>query len=173
MRGFWQQLRYTFRLFLKSPGFSIVAMLILGTGIGANTAIFSLLDAVLLNPLPYPKPDRLVRISLASPTNPFDGVDYPDYRDVASAQRAFESLAVGYRDYLDLSINGEAERLAVDFVSPSVFKVTGRPMILGRVFAEREDIPRGPAVAILSEKFWRNRFQSDPEIIGKTIRLSE
>jgi len=173
MRGFWQQLRYTLRLFLKSPGFSIVAMLILGTGIGANTAIFSLLDAVLLNPLPYPKPERLVQISLASPTNPFDGVDYPDYQDVAPAQRAFESLAVGYRDYLDLSINGEAERLAVDFVSPSMFKVTGKPIILGRVFAESEDIPRGPAVAVLSEKFWRNRFQSDPAIIGKTIRLSE
>ena len=75
MRGFWQQLRFTLRLSLKSPGFSIVAMLILGTGIGANSAIFSLLDAVLLNPLPYPKPDRLVEISLASPNNPFDGVD--------------------------------------------------------------------------------------------------
>ena len=148
-------------------------MLILGTGIGANSAIFSLLDAVLLNPLPYPKPDRLVEISLASPTNPFDGVDYPDYRDMASTQRAFETLGVGYRDYLDLSISGEAERLAVDFVSPSVFKVTGKPAILGRFFSESEDIPRGPSVAILSEKCWRNRFQSDPEIIGRTIRLSE
>jgi putative ABC transport system permease protein len=84
-----------------------------------------------------------------------------------------ESLAVSYRDHLDLSINGEAERLAVDFVSPSLFKVTGKPILLGRSFMESEDIPRGPAVAILSEKFWRSRFQATPGVIGKTIRLSE
>jgi putative ABC transport system permease protein len=173
MQVFLQHLRYTFRLFLRSPGFTAIAVLILGIGIGANTAIFSLFDAVLLNPLPYPKPDRLVAISLASQTNPFDGVDYPGYQDLASTQRTFESFAVGYRDHLDLSINGEAERLAVDFVSPTLFKVTGKPIILGRTFTESEDTPRGPAVAILSEKFWRERFQSDPEIIGKTVRLSE
>jgi hypothetical protein len=173
MQVFLQQLRYTFRLFLKSTGFTAIAVLILGIGIGANTAIFSLFDAVLLNPLPYPKPDRLVAVSLASRTNPFDGVDYPGYQDLASMQRTFESFAVGYRDHLDLSINGEAERLAVDFVSPTLFKVTGKPIILGRTFTESEDTPRGPAVAILSERFWRERFQSDPEIIGKTVRLSE
>ena len=173
MHGLWQQLRYAFRLFLKSPGFTTVAVLILGIGIGANAAIFSLVDAVLLDPLPYPRPDRLVEISLASQTNPFDGVDYPGYQDIASTQRTLESLAVSYRDHLELSINGEAERLAVDFVSPSLFKVTGKPILLGRSFMESEDIPRGPAVAILSEKFWRSRFQADPGVIGKTIRLSE
>jgi putative ABC transport system permease protein len=173
MHGFWQQIQYAFRLFLKSPGLTVIAVLILGIGIGANAAIFSLLDAVLLNPLPYPKPDRLAEISLASQTNPFDGVDYPGYQDMASTQRTFDSLAVSYRDHLDLSINGEAERLAVDFVSPSLFKVTGKPIILGRSFTESEDIPRGPSVAVLSEKFWKSRFQADPEVIGKTIRLSE
>src|SRR5260370_13450600 len=109
-------------------GFRVIAVLLLGIGIGTNTAIFSLFDAVLLNPLTYPKPDRLVIISLASQTNPFDGVDYPGYQDLASTQRTFDSFAVGYRDHLDLSINGEAERLAVDFVSPSLFKVTGKPI---------------------------------------------
>ena len=88
------QLRYTFRLLLKSPGFTVTAILILGFGIGANTAIFSLIDAVILKPLPFPEPDRLVQICEPYQNQPFNGVDYPDYVDFTAAQHTFAAVAI-------------------------------------------------------------------------------
>lgn len=173
MQSLLSQLRYTIRLLLKSPGFTITAVLILGFGIGANTAIFSLIDSVLLRPLPFPKPDRLVSVFLSYQNVGDSGLDYPDYVDMNAATHSFDSLAVTHSDVLDLSGTGEAERLHVHFVSASLFQVTGRPLILGRSFTEQEDIPHGPLVALLTERFWRTRFNSDPNIIGKSLTLSD
>jgi putative ABC transport system permease protein len=167
------RLRYTLRLLLKSPGFSITAVLVLGFGIGANTAIFSLIDAVILRPLPYPEPDRLVQICEPYQNQQFTGLDYPDYVDFAAAQHTFAAVAVAGGYSLDLSGNGEPQHLQADFVSPSMFKVSGLPPLLGRVFTEQEDVPNGPFVALLSEHCWRSRFHSDPSIVGKNIVLSE
>jgi putative ABC transport system permease protein len=91
-------LRYTIRLLLKSPGFTITSVLILGFGIGANTDIFSLINAVILKPLPYPNLDRLVQICQPTQDNPLMGIDYPDFVDMVAAQHTFESLAVADRD---------------------------------------------------------------------------
>lgn len=173
MRSLFGSLRYTVRLLLKSPGFIIIAVLILGFGIGINTAIFSLINAVILKPLPYPEPDRLVVIYQPTESDPSTWIDYPDYVDIAAAQHAFASLAVATRDSLDLSGGGEPEHLQADFVSPSMFKVSGTSAILGRVFTEQEDIPNGPLLAVLSEHCWKNRFHADPNVIGKNLTLSD
>jgi putative ABC transport system permease protein len=166
-------LRQTIRVLLKAPGFTITAILILGFGIGTNTAIFSLINAVVLKPLPYSHPERLVNVVLPYENAMADNFDYPDYLDVAAAQTCFESTMLIHGDSLDLTGSGEPQRLFVNFVSPSVFAFTGRPAILGRTFNSQEDIPHGPLLAVISESFWRNHFNSDPNVIGKAITLSE
>ena len=166
-------LRHALRLLLRSPGFTITAVLILGFGIGANTAIFSLINAVVLKPLPYSHPERLVNVVLPYESAMADNFDYPDYLDVAAAQTCFERTMLIHGDSLDLTGSGEPQRLFVNFVSPSVFAFTGRPAILGRAFNTQEDIPHGPLLAVISESFWRNHFNSDPNVIGKAITLSK
>jgi putative ABC transport system permease protein len=173
MRGLFESLRQTIRVLLKAPGFTITAVLILGFGIGANTAIFSLINAVLLKPLPYSHPERLVKVLLAYQNSSADAFDYLDYLDVAAAQTGFDSIALVHGDFLDLTGSGETQRLSIDFVSPSLFTLTGRPVILGRTFNAQEDIPHGPLLAVISERFWRNHFNADPNVIGKSLTLSE
>jgi putative ABC transport system permease protein len=166
-------LRYTIRLLLKSPGFTITAVLILGFGIGINTAIFSLINAPMLRPLPFPEPDRLVEVCTPYQQDVLRWTSYPDYLDIAGAQHTFENLSVtAVPQTLDLGGRGEAQRVQVYFVSPSLTKVTGLPVKLGRWLSDQEDVPHGPLVAVLSEPFWRSRFQADPSIVGKNITLS-
>jgi hypothetical protein len=143
-------LRYTVRLLVKSPGFAITAVLILGFGIGVNTAIFSLINAVILKPLPFPEPSQLVHITEPYQNDQFASLDYPDYFDIARAQQAFASLAVMAETDLTLTGRGEPRQLRVNFVSPSLFKVSGLPVVIGRVFADTEDVPNGPMLAVLS-----------------------
>jgi putative ABC transport system permease protein len=168
-----QHLRYTVRLLRKSPGFTVTAILILSFGIGVNTAIFSLIDAAILKPLPFPDPDRLVEVCTPFGQDMLRWPSYPDYVDLAGAQHSFESLSVtGVPQTLDLGERGEAKRVQVYFVSPSLARVSALPIKLGRWISESEDVPHGPLVAVLSEPFWRTHFQSDPNIVGKNIRLS-
>jgi putative ABC transport system permease protein len=166
-------LRHTLRLLLKSPGFTITAVLILGFGIGANTAIFTLVDAVILKPLQFPEADRLVLICQPYQNEPFGRIDYPDYVDIAAGQHTFASLSVVTGCGLDLIGNGQPEHLQVDFVSPGLFGVTGLPAVIGRVFTEQEDIPNGPLLAVLSERFWKTRFHSDPKVIGENLTVGD
>jgi putative ABC transport system permease protein len=161
------------RLLRKTPGFTITAVVILGFGIGINTAIFSLIDTVLLKPLPYPNPDRLVEVCMPFREDMLRWADYPDYVDMAAVQHSFESMSViVLPSTLDLGGMGEAQQVHAYFVSPSLFMLSGLPMTHGRWFTEREDVPHGPLVAVLSEPFWRSRFQADPAIVGKSIILS-
>jgi putative ABC transport system permease protein len=166
-------LRYTLRLLLKSPGFTITAVLILGLGIGVNTAIFSLIDSVLLKPLPFPNPDRLVQITQPYQNDSGYNVDYPDYVDIVAAQHTFDTIAVTSYEGITLSGDGKSEYVSTSFVSPSVFNFTGLPVLLGRVFTDHEDIPNGPLLVVLSEKCWRDRFHSDSGILGKSLTLGE
>jgi len=173
MHALFLYLRYTLRLLRKSPGFTITAVLILAFGIGVNTAIFSLIDAAMLKPLPFPDPDRLVEVCTPYQKEPFHWMDYPDYLDLAAAQHSFESLAALTGPLaLDLGGTKEAQQVRVFFVSPGLAKVTGLPIRLGRWFNEEEDVPHGPLVAVLTEPFWRSQFHSDPDIVGKDITLS-
>jgi predicted permease len=173
MDRFLPSLRYKIRLLLKSPGFTVTAILILGLGIGVNTAIFSLIDSVLLKPLPFPNPDRLVEITEPYQNDLASGVDYPDYMDMVGAQHTFDVLAVASNEGIDLSGEGKPERLTTSFVSPSVFNCTGLPVLFGRVFSDQEDVPNGPLLVVLSEKYWRDRFHSDPGILGRSLMLGE
>jgi predicted permease len=173
MRGLSGSLRYSARLLLKSPGFTVTVVLILGFGIGVNTAIFGLINAVILKPLPFPEPGQLVQISQPYQNDPFGNVDYPDYVDIAASQHAFSSVAAVCWASLALSGSGEAQQVHVAFVSPSLFKVTGLRVIIGRVFTDAEDVPGGPLLVVLSEHFWRTRFNSDPGIVGKSITLGD
>jgi len=171
MRGLFESLRQTLRLLLKAPGFTITAILILGFGIGANTAIFSLINAVLLRPLPYPHPERLAVISQETPNSPLSWMDYPDYQDFRRAQRSFEELGVMREWHFDLSGQGEPMRLFGGYVSASFFKVFRIPFVLGRPFNEEEDKPGGSFLAVINERVWRNKFGADPNIVGKKINL--
>jgi putative ABC transport system permease protein len=172
MRGLLASVRYTVRLLLKSPGFTITAVLILGFGIGTNTAIFSLLDAVVLNPLPFPHPDRLVSIVNTSKEISDLGVDLPDYVDFRTTQQSFDELAVAREAILDLSDSASPQKLNAGFVSASLFTVTGQPFVIGRPFTDQEDRFGGPLLVVLAERFWRTHFQSDPKVLGKNIMLS-
>jgi putative ABC transport system permease protein len=172
MHGLLTSVRYTVRLLRKSPTFTIVAVLILGVGIGANTAIFSLLDAVVLNPLPFPHPDRLVSVSNTAKEISDLGVDLPDYVDFRTAQQSFDELAVAQEAILDLSDSAGPQKLNAGFVSASLFTVTGRPFVIGRPFTDQEDRFGGPPLVVLTERFWRSHFQSDPKVLGKNMTLS-
>ena len=166
-------LRYSVRQLLKAPGFTVTAIVILAFSIGLSTAIFSLTDTVVLKPLPFPSSERLVMVSLPHQHHPFSVFDYPDYVDMAGAQHTFDSLALKIERTVDLRTSGEPQLLEAAFVSSSLFRVTGLPVILGRIFTDKEDISNGPLIAVLSERCWRSRFQSDPNIVGKNVILSD
>ena len=171
MRGLISHLRYTIRQLLKSLGFTVTAVLIFGLGIGANTAIFSMVNGVLLKPLPYPQPDRLVQIFQPFRSNITSNIDYPDFAEYCAAQHSFESLAAFINNAFNLSAQGEPERVNGFYCSGAFFKVLGRPFLLGRPFGEAEDRPGAEPVVVLHEKLWRRKFNADPNIIGTDIVL--
>jgi len=172
MRSLISHLRYTIRQLLKSPGFTVTAVLILGLGIGANTAIFSLVNGVLLKPLPYPNADRLFHLYHTIKTDNTNPFDYPDFADFCAAQHSFSGLAASTLDWFHLSDRGPAEQIPGLCVSGAFFRVMGRPLILGRPLEEADDRPGSSAVVVLSEHLWRNHFSSDPSIIGTCIVLN-
>ena len=172
MHALLKQLRYTVRLLRKSPGFTVTAMLIVAFGIGVNTAIFSLIDAVVCKPFPYPDQDRLVEVVFPYHNDELRWTDYRNCIDLMAAQHTFESLAVERPDALDLVGAGEAQPIWVHFVSAGLSKVTGLPITVGRWFTPEEDVQHGPLVAVLSDRFWKRQYQSDPNIVGKTITAS-
>jgi putative ABC transport system permease protein len=165
-------LRSTIRVLLKSPGFTITTVLILALGIGANTAIFSLIDTVLMKPLPYPQADRLVEIFQPLRNITTFHVAYPDYEDFCANQHSFRELALIFSDDLNLTGQGDPVHVSAAFVTGNLFKTLGRPFVLGRPFDEKEGRPDGPAVVILSERLWRSRFHADPGVLGTRLILS-
>ncbi len=172
MHRFLASVRYSIRLLLKSPGFTITAVLILGFGIGANTAIFSLINSVLLKPLPYPRSERLVEVFQPLRNIQKFYVCYPDYQDFLASQRSFEDLALTYSDDVILTGQGDAAHLSADFVTGNYFRTLGRPLLFGRPFGPEEDRPDVASVVILGEHLWRSRFHADPKMIGTRVILN-
>jgi putative ABC transport system permease protein len=167
-------LRFALRQLRKSPGFTAIAIITLGLGIGANTAIFSVINAVLLRPLPYPEPDRLVLIR--ERTNIFDSgsVSLPNYLDWRAGQRGFTDLALFRRDDANLSgasSDVEAERVVSARVAYNFLSVLGVPPELGRDFRESDDVPHCKKVALISDALWRRRFGGSHGVIGQSIIL--
>ena len=164
-----QDLRYAFRTFTKSPGFALVAIATLALGIGANTAIFSVVDAVLLRPLPFPDPDRLVLLWEKTAELPQMMVAYPDYLDWREQSRTFDGLAV-YNRYrgLNLTGSGEPERVAAAAVTANFFSTLGVAPAIGRGFLPEEDRPDAKAVVLL-HGFFERRFGGDRSVVGMTV----
>src|SRR5678816_680621 len=168
----FQDLSYGLRMLLKDKGFTFVAILTLALGIGANTAIFSVINGVLLKPLPYRAPEQLVRVfesSEAQPRFPMSGGNFQDYRDQNST---LTGLALYTRQDLELSQNERPVRLAALRVTAGFFDLLGAQPLLGREFRREDELPDNNQVVIFSHGLWQRRFNSDPNIIGKAVTLS-
>jgi putative ABC transport system permease protein len=166
-------LRFALRQLRKTPGFTFIAVLTLALGIGANTAIFSVIYAVLLQPLPYPDGDRIVILTESDSNQPQISVAYPDYVDWKRDNTVFENIAASRRESYNLSgLEGRApEQVSGGLVTGNFFKVIGLQPQLGRVFTEEEDRVGGPMVCVISDKLWQRVFNRDPNVLGKTVNL--
>src|SRR5205814_7046819 len=161
-------LRYAIRQLRKSPGFTFVAVLTLALGIGANTAIFSIINAVLLRPLPYPNADRIMVLNESSGRGQDFSVALPDYFDWRNDNTVFEDLACTHKESRNLSgVPGrESERVSCASVTRNFFNVIGMAPELGRTFSEDEDKLGGPPVVVISDRLWQRAFSRDPSAIG-------
>ena len=166
-----QDLRYALRQLFRSPGFAGTAILTLALGIGANTAIFSVVQGVVLSPLPYPEPERLVLMQESRPNLPHLDISYPDFRDWQHTAHSFERMAaLTWRDY-DLTGSGSSAHLKGMEVSSGFFATLGVKLALGRELSASEDLPHGAPAAIISDRLWQERFASSPQALGKSLVL--
>jgi hypothetical protein len=165
-------LRFAFRQLRKSPGFTAIAVLTLALGIGANSAIFSVVNAVLLRPLPYPQADRLVYLNeVINGTN--TAIALPNYLDWQRDSTSFEHLALTRLESLNLSdvAGREPERISVSLATANFFDAIGLRPQLGRTFTADEDKPGAPPLAVISDRLWDRAFHRDPQIVGRAITL--
>ncbi len=173
----WQiarrDLRYSLRSLLRSPGFTITAILLVTIGIGANAAIFTLADFVLVRPLPFPEPNRLVKVWEKHPGYSLMELSPPNYRDINNATTSFTSLGA----YTDIAMNliGQGEPLRVEgaIVTGNLFSTLGRSPLLGRYFTDRDDQAGAPATVMLSYSFWQTEFGGEASMLGKSIILDD
>jgi predicted permease len=166
-----QDLRFAARMLARSPGFTAIAILTLALGIGGNTAIFSIVNGVLLNPLPFPQPDQLVSVHESKPNFDKGAISYPNFLDWRKENRSFSAMAVGRRWSFNLTGRGDAEQLNANFISSGYFAVLGVRPLMGREFNTVEDRPGAAPVALISEGLWRRKFDAAPNILGQTITL--
>src|SRR5829696_539529 len=174
MEIFWQDLRYSMRMLWKSPGFTLIAVVALALGIGANTAIFSVVNAVVLRPLPYPSPEKLVWIWETSPVNEIkqEVASYPNFNDWRQQNQSFEGMAAFAGSYLFLtSPDGTPERLSGAVVVGDFFKVLGVQPMLGRTFLPEENQGGNQRAVILSHGLWQQRFGGKRELLEQTVML--
>jgi putative ABC transport system permease protein len=170
-----QDLRFGMRLLRKSPGFTLVAVLTLALGIGANTAVFSVVDTVLLRPLPYHEPDRLVLVSETESVAPGDelGVAAQEYLDYRDQNQVFSNVAAFESDGFNLTGQGQPLRVNAARISASAFPTLGVSPLIGRAFTSGEDRAGSDNVVELSYSLWQNQYHGDPNILGRTVKLDE
>jgi predicted permease len=171
MGTFWQDIRYGLRMLAKRPGITVIAVLTLALGVGANTAIFSVVDAVLLRPLPYKQPDRLVFLTEESQQVPGMSISMADFNDWRATNTVFESMAPYSPNSAILTGNGETESLQVRQITAGLFPTLGVQPILGRALTPDDDKVGAAPVVLLGDGFWARKFASDPGVIGKQITL--
>ncbi|HEU0173135.1 MAG TPA: ABC transporter permease [Blastocatellia bacterium] len=174
MQTLWQDLRYGFRTLMRKPGFTVVAIIALALGIGANTAIFSVINSVLLRPLAYQEPERLVvinhdypKISLKASVS---AIGYTHYRDNA---KSFESVTATTGGSFNLTGGGDPEQVNGAMVTHNFFSALGARPALGRLFLPEEDQPGKNKVVVFSNGFWQRRFGGDPGVVNKTVTLND
>ena len=169
---FWQDLRFGARTLRRSPGFAAVAILTLALGIGANAAIFSVVNAVLLRPLPWREPDRAVMIWSKWTAFNKTWVASGEVVDYRRRSRTLAEIAAWGDGQVNLTGDGEPERVASANVTANLFSVLGVQPMIGRHFSAAEDVPNGPDVAVLGFGLWQRRYVSDPSIVGRTILIN-
>ena len=168
------ELRYAVRQLLKSPGFTFVAVLGLALGIGANVALFSVVNSIFLRPLPYREPDRLVRLSSTDEAQRLTrvGFSYPRYLEVAERQQVFSDLAFSVGNAFTVTGRGDPEQLIGIHASATLLPALGIEPIIGRNFSANEDRPGGEHVALVSHTLWQQRFNRDPSVLGQALTLN-
>jgi predicted permease len=168
---FLQDLRFALRTLRKSPGFTIVAILTLALGIGANTSLFSVVNAVLLNPVPYPHPEQLVMLHESKPNFRTGSISYPNFRDWEHDNHSFSSMAISRNSGFTLTGLGEAEQLNAHFISSDYFSLLGVQPVIGRFFTQGEDEIGAPPIVLVSANFWHRKLFGSSDAIGKTLNL--
>ncbi|MGH7562945.1 MAG: ABC transporter permease, partial [Gemmatimonadota bacterium] len=173
METLLQDLRYAFRTLRKSPGFTVVAVLTLALGIGATTAIFSVINGVLLEPLPYAAPERTVMLWSSWKDFPQTWVSYDEFEAYRDEMGAFEEVGLWYGG-LSATVEGrgEPERVPAVAVTQNLFRILGVEPALGRVFVPEEDAPGNDAAVILGHDLWQRRFAGDPSIVGRPALIN-
>ena len=172
MQSLLYDIRFAVRQLRKSAGVALLAILTLALGVGANTAIFTVIDSVLLRPLPYAHSDRLIFIGPKGDKPSFGATSWLDYRDIRAQSRLLEDAA-GYSEDIGVVENQDSSvSVAAPRVTPSLFSMLGRKPLLGRTFTEAEGATNGPAVVVLSEGLWRNSFHANPAIVGQVVKIS-
>jgi predicted permease len=172
MTNFMQDVRYAFRMLLKSRSFSLIAVLTLALGIGANTALFSVVNSVLLNPLPFQNPDQLYALYTKTPNFDQGSISYLNFLDWQKENHTFSSLSAFRGDDYNLTGSGQPERLHAHMISADFFPTLGLNPVLGRNFRAEEDRAGGAPCAILGDGFWKRKFGSSADILGKSILLN-
>ena len=173
LENFFQDAHYALRTLRKSPGFTLVCVLTLGLGIGASTAIFSVVNAVLLRPLPYPNHERLLRIEERHPGSTGANFTYASFLDVEREARSLENTSAFRPWSFNLTGDGEPEQVAGATVSGNFFSALGSKPLLGRMIGAEDDAPGGDnRVAVISYALWQSRFGGDPGIVGRILRVS-
>jgi len=168
----FQDLRIALRQCRKAPGFTAVVVLTLALGLGANTAIFSIVNATLLRDLPFPEPERLVQVFESSPRWEKQSVSYPNFRDWQQAQDTFSHLAIFRSDSAKLETTAGAERVTLGYVSADFFAALGVHAALGRDLAPDDDREAAAPVVWLGHELWRRSFAGSPDVIGRTVQLA-
>ena len=172
METFLQDLKCALRALAKSPGFAAIAVLTLALGIGANTALFSVVNAVLLNPLPYAKPDRLVAIYTRTKEFPQASISYPNFLDWERENHSLSAMAAFREEDYNLTGMGEPERVKAEMISWNFFPVLGVNAVVGRTFRPEEDQVGAGPVALISGGFWKRKFGSSLDAVGKILTLN-
>jgi putative ABC transport system permease protein len=171
----WQDLRYGLRMMLKNPGFTTIALLTLALGIGANTAIFSVVNVLLFKPLPYPGSERLMQLYKFNNASRRESPmwEYPKFEMLRDQNRSFDLVAAFQNNSATITSDGEPERVNFEFVSANYFPLLGLSPVIGRTFGAEEDrTPGAHPVAMIGSGLWRRRFGADPQVIGKTLSIS-
>jgi predicted permease len=166
-----QDVRVGFRMLCRTPGFTAVAVLTLALGIGGNTAIFSIVNGVLLNPLPFPEPDRLVALGESKLHFDNGSISYQNFLDWQKNNRVFSAMALTRNYAFSLTGRGDAEQVNAEFVSGDLFPLLGVNPILGRTFTSAEEQAGAGPVALISEGLWRRKLDAAPNVLGQTITL--
>ncbi|HEY6399934.1 MAG TPA: ABC transporter permease, partial [Blastocatellia bacterium] len=169
----FQDLKFGARMLLKNPGFTAMVIMTLALGIGANAALFSVVNGVILNPLPFPQPEQLISLHQSKPNFETGAIPYPNFRDWQRENQTFSAMVISRGTSFGLIGAGEAERVSGQWITANFFSTLGVKPLMGRDFAPGEDEFGAGPVALISEGLWTRKFGSSPDAIGKGVTLND